>query len=603
MNLYRICAAASTLALAAPFFFGFAPAAADAASPEETITLFSLNSGYSEYLSIPEEIPTSYNIGDENGVIVDCRVISGESVTVTDSGLIEPAYEIWYWNGGVGSTASWGVEGETIEKRPFLGDSVVEVKTETDIYCLNISVLEYGEYYAKKVISDYVAENINDSMTLEEKLEAVVKLPASYDYAPTASGYVSMIVKKGGDCWGSCAIILEELKLLGINGWIRNGNRDIGGGSGHRNVLAEGDGCYYELEAGYTGKAPRLCHITKRTSLFNFRSSGDGYEVYQYDGNDKEQKLLEVPSEYNGLPVVGLSQEAFSGLSWIEEIMLPESLTTIGDYAFYNMTALKKITIPEKLCSIGGGAFIYCDKLAEFEIDENNSFYATDGQALYSKDFSELVYIPAAASDYTIPETVRVIREQAGRYDRNRLHITIPSNVKIIGEGAFHGCTKLESVTLEEGIEEIGSYAFAANNKLKSVTVPDSVTSIGENAFGINIYGKVMEDFTLYGSEGSAAQRYAEETGIRFEIAEITVPDIHYGDSNCDELVNMADCVLIMQYLANPAKYGPESETGITPQGLANADVCGNSDGVTGKDALSIQRHLLGLIEALPTND
>ena len=603
MNLHRICAAVSALALAVPFFFGFAPAAADAASPEDTITLFSLNSGYAEYLSIPEEIPTSYNIGDENGVIVDCRVVSGESVTVTDDGLIEPAYEIWYWNGGVGSTASWGVEGETIEKRPFLGDSVVEVKTDNDIYCLNISVLEYGEYYAKKVISDYVAENINDSMTLEEKLEAVVKLPASYDYAPTASGYVSMIIKKGGDCWGSCAIILEELKLLGINGWIRNGNRDAGGGSGHRNVLAEGDGCYYELEAGYTGSAPRLCHITKRTSLFNFRSNGDGYEVYQYDGNNKEQKLLEVPSEYNGLPVVGLSQEAFSGLSWIEEITLPDSLTAIGDYAFYNMTNLKKITIPEKLSSIGSGAFIYCDKLAEFAIDENNSFYATDGKALYSKDFTELVYIPSAVADYEIPESVSVIREQAGRYDKNRLHITIPSNVKSIGEGAFHGCTKLESVTLEDGIEEIGSYAFAANNKLKSVTVPDSVTSIGENAFGINIYGKVMEDFTLYGSEGSAAQRYAEETGIRFEIAEITVPDTLYGDSNCDELVNMADCVLIMQYLANPARYGPDSATGITSQGLVNADVYGNSDGVTGKDALSIQRHLLGLIETLPVND
>lgn len=603
MNLHRICAAVLSITLAAPSFFGFAPAAADAASSEDTITLFSLNSAYSEYLSIPDEIPTFYNIGDENGVILDCRVISGESVTVTDSGLIEPAYEIWYWNGGVGSTVSWGVEGETIEKRPYLGDSVVEVRTENDIYCLNVSVLEYGEYYAKKVISDYVAENITDNMTLEEKLEAVLKLPASYDYAPTASGYVSMIIKKGGDCWGSCAIILEELKLLGINGWIRNGNRDVGGGSGHRNILAEGDGCYYELEAGYTGSAPRLCHITKRTSLFNFRNCADGYEIYQYDGNNQEQKLLEVPSEYNGLPVVGLSQEAFSGLSWIEEIALPESLTYVGDFAFYNMSSLRKITIPEKLSSIGGGAFIYCDKLAEFEIDENNSSYATDGKALYSKDFSELVYIPSLSSDYTIPESVEVIREQAGRYDRNRLHLTVPSNVKSIGEGAFHGCTKLESVTLEEGIEEIGSFAFAANNKLKSVIVPDSVISIGENAFGINIYGKVMNDFTLYGSEGSAAQRYAEKTGIHFEIAEPPLPDTLYGDSNCDGNVNMADCVLIMQYLANPAKYGPDSGTGITPQGLANADVYGNSDGVTGKDALSVQRHLLGLIETLPTND
>ena len=67
-----------------------------------------------------------------------------------------------------------------------------------------------------------------------------------------------------------------------------------------------------------------------------------------------------------------------------------------------------------------------------------------------------------------------------------------------------------------------------------------------------------------------------------------------YGDANCDEEVNMADAVAIMQSLANPDKYS------LSEQGKANADVTGNSDGVTNKDALAIQKYKLGLISALP---
>lgn len=67
----------------------------------------------------------------------------------------------------------------------------------------------------------------------------------------------------------------------------------------------------------------------------------------------------------------------------------------------------------------------------------------------------------------------------------------------------------------------------------------------------------------------------------------------NYGDSNCDEVVNLADAVLIMQYKANPSKYT------ITDQGAVNADVSGDGDGVTNKDALAIQMYLLGLITVL----
>ena len=65
------------------------------------------------------------------------------------------------------------------------------------------------------------------------------------------------------------------------------------------------------------------------------------------------------------------------------------------------------------------------------------------------------------------------------------------------------------------------------------------------------------------------------------------------GDANCDEEVNMADAVIIMQSIANPDKYK------LTAQGAKNADVEGNGDGITNKDALKIQRFKLNLISSL----
>ena len=70
--------------------------------------------------------------------------------------------------------------------------------------------------------------------------------------------------------------------------------------------------------------------------------------------------------------------------------------------------------------------------------------------------------------------------------------------------------------------------------------------------------------------------------------------DVVYGDANCDDEVNMADAVLVMQSLANPDKYT------LTDEGSANADCSGDKDGITNKDALAIQKYKLGLLQALP---
>ncbi len=97
------------------------------------------------------------------------------------------------------------------------------------------------------------------------------------------------------------------------------------------------------------------------------------------------------------------------------------------------------------------------------------------------------------------------------------------------------------------------------------------------------------------------AKDIAEKTGIKpygvtptgvdeKTLSEVVVSVTAYteGDTNCDGSKNLADSVLIMQSLANPSKYV------VSSQGSFNADIIGN-DGITNKDALTIQRQLLGL--------
>ena len=77
-----------------------------------------------------------------------------------------------------------------------------------------------------------------------------------------------------------------------------------------------------------------------------------------------------------------------------------------------------------------------------------------------------------------------------------------------------------------------------------------------------------------------------------------TQPAFNYlaGDVNCDGRIDISDAVAILQYIANNNKYA------LTAQGLINADVSGHGDGITGSDAIAIQKYDASVITALPEN-
>ncbi len=161
--------------------------------------------------------------------------------------------------------------------------------------------------------------------------------------------------------------------------------------------------------------------------------------------------------------------------------VIPESVTSIGDYAFYQCTGLASITIPKSVTSIEKNAF-NCSGLTSVTIPEG---VTSIGYNAFS-DCRALTTITVAPGNptYDSRNNCNAIVETG----TNTLHIgcnttVIPEGVTSIGDDAFYACTGLTSITIPEDVTSIGDYAFAYCTGLTSVTIPEGVTSIGDKAF------------------------------------------------------------------------------------------------------------------------
>ena len=191
---------------------------------------------------------------------------------------------------------------------------------------------------------------------------------------------------------------------------------------------------------------------------------------------------------------VGSITGAFANLSAITSVTIPDSVTSIGEYAFYKCSSLTSVTIPDSVTSIGEYTFYYCSSLTSITIPD--SVTSIGDYAFYKC---------SSLTSVTIPDSVTSIGEYTFYYCSSLTSITIPDSVTSIGSYAFEGCSSLTSVTIGNGVTSIGSYAFEgctaeivwgdepviteigdyafAGYKGTSFVIPDSVTSIGEYAF------------------------------------------------------------------------------------------------------------------------
>ena len=152
--------------------------------------------------------------------------------------------------------------------------------------------------------------------------------------------------------------------------------------------------------------------------------------------------------------------------------IIPNSVTSIGDYAFYNCKSLQSITIPNSVTSIGNDAFSGCESLQSITIP--NSVTSIGDKAFRWCNSLQSV---------TIPNSVTSIGDNAFNWCKSLQSVTIPNSVTSIGDNAFNWCKSLQSVTIPNSVTSIGDKAFSGCDSLRSITIPNSVTSIGDHAF------------------------------------------------------------------------------------------------------------------------
>lgn len=466
------------------------------AQAADEATIYGVGSNDAEKITIPADCPQSYQISAGAGGTY--RVTKGNSVKVSASGEVTPRYTYWKRNSNFSISVS---EGEPYDYYTLNeGDTNIEVKTASGTYTVTVHVKNYTDVYCDRVIDDYIANNITADMSDREKLEAIARFPASYDYSPYYSGVNSMILNGGGDCWASTSAIITICKKLNINAWSRNGNKDPGAGSGHMNAMAELNGVYYELEAGYYMEKGedgyRSYDVSVRDSLFCYYTiDSKSVSVYQYDGQDTSGELV-IPASINGKTVVEISEKAFTSMDFTK-VILPDTLTAIGDYAFSTCSNLESIAIPASVTTIGIAPFPNCNKLTDLTVAEQNESYMEEGGVIYSKDKTTLVTCPTASS-VTIPEMVTKIEDYAFYYNSNLKKISIPESVVSLGVGAFGNCSSLKKVYLSTSVKSLGAYAFAYCNGLEAVCFYGDAPEFGSEING------TYYDRVFYGCKTSA---------------------------------------------------------------------------------------------------
>ena len=262
-----------------------------------------------------------------------------------------------------------------------------------------------------------------------------------------------------------------------------------------------------------------------------------------------------IPTTYNGMPVVSVEASAFLNNTAITSVVLPDSITSIGENAFNGCESLTSVLFGKnsQLSSIGPGAFNYCYSLESITIPESVTNIGSDAfiycYGLRSVTFgenSQLTSIGDGAFNWceslesiTIPDSVTSIGEGAFCCCAKLTSITIPDGVKSIGNHAFAGCSALESITIPDSVLNIGDSAFEGCTALESITIPDSVLSIGYSAFeGCT----ALKNITIPGSVLSIGDNAFKEC-TALESATISEGVKSIGDNafyNCTNLVNVS---------------------------------------------------------------
>lgn len=267
------------------------------------------------------------------------------------------------------------------------------------------------------------------------------------------------------------------------------------------------------LAIAFAGVAPAVAAQDFTSGLISYEivseeeltvaiTEGDDY----YEGLTTADLPAQVVNDGKTYTVVAIADYGLNGATFAEDIVLPSTITSIGEYGLSECEGTV-VTLPAGLEEYDPTAFVAC-LIDGFAIDDSNECLTAVDGVLLTKDKKTIVCYPAMreGETYEVPEYVSAIGERAfqggdeyleevvfhggmtiGDFafkdNGNILRIDLPGDIAL-GQGAFTGCEAVTELILGEGIREIPVNCFFDLCGLPALTLPESLEKINRNGFG-----------------------------------------------------------------------------------------------------------------------
>ena len=242
----------------------------------------------------------------------------------------------------------------------------------------------------------------------------------------------------------------------------------------------------------------------------------------------KNLKTVTIPNS-----VVTIGGSVFRNCISMTDAVISDSVKGMGTYIFGGCKSLNKVTLPCNIVEIAEGTFYNCSNLVEVDIPEKVRVIRKN--AFYNCDSLDIIILPQ------VFDTI----EAYAFYDCDNLRtIKGTENLSTIGTYAFYNCTALKDISLSsfKGIE-IPAYTFSKCSQLQEVVLPYGLCIIKNNAFSeipnlitISIPRTVSQidntafsytkKMTVYGVAGTYAEEWAESVGATFVNQEVAATEV-----------------------------------------------------------------------------
>lgn len=219
----------------------------------------------------------------------------------------------------------------------------------------------------------------------------------------------------------------------------------------------------------------------------------------KYMTKSEAEAVTEIGNVFNGNTKITdftafqyFKQQSFSwtcqlsGMSNLKNIILPNTLTSIGGEPMNN-TSVESLVLPNSVTTfVGGRGF---RPIKEWKLEEGNTRFAVVNGVLFDKNKTTLLHYPNKdLSEYQVESGVTSIGNNAFYKVKNLSKVILPEGLTTINANAFYMCYDLSEVSIPETVTTIGAEAFYVNNWTVTqpsgeLIIPQSVIAIGAFAF------------------------------------------------------------------------------------------------------------------------